>query len=469
MKPIFALSLAALVTMGCRSRPVDDEVRRDPVATPDAAPPEPLRHVWSKVFTGGGDRLPRDLAGDRAGNLTIVGRFSNTVDWGNGPVVSSGGTDAFVVSLDAAGGVRFARGLGGSGYDEAFAVAMHDDGSVRIGGGLVGSADFGTGSIGTGVESAPFLATLGPDGKTRDARVLSGRGEVRGLVAAADTFVAGRDLVAKACKLQSQVIAARVGPAGEVRWTTCLEDHGFGGAERIALAPNGDVVVCGTFRANLILGGKTIVMQDKEFMYVASSPELPFVARLAGDTGAPIWVKAGLAKESVKSLGLAVAPDGSIALGGQFFGDLDFAGQKFAATRYGDGFVVELGPDGAPRFGLAFADPNEADAVAGLAYSEGWLVAGKAGPGVKIGSATAKAAGAFVARIARTGEVSWARRFRGGSPIGLVRGAGIGLAGDLFTSAGTATAIDLGGGPLTGAPLDGGTRFETFVANFNGP
>jgi hypothetical protein len=54
------------------------------------------RDGWSRSFGPGGEQLARAMVVDAADRITIVGGFDSTIDFGWGPLTSSG-TDAFVV------------------------------------------------------------------------------------------------------------------------------------------------------------------------------------------------------------------------------------------------------------------------------------------------------------------------------------------------------------------------------------
>lgn len=74
------------------------------------------------------------LASSSGGGVLATGNFAGEVELGEGAaahtLVSEGPSDAFVVSLDAGGELRWARRLGEAGSDFGFAVAAQDDGSA---------------------------------------------------------------------------------------------------------------------------------------------------------------------------------------------------------------------------------------------------------------------------------------------------------------------------------------------------
>jgi hypothetical protein len=68
------------------------------------------RHTWSKAFgNGSGNTNMYSVAGDLAGNVDVTGVFNGTVDFGGGPMTSTGNIgDGFVAQLGPDGSLRWA-------------------------------------------------------------------------------------------------------------------------------------------------------------------------------------------------------------------------------------------------------------------------------------------------------------------------------------------------------------------------
>lgn len=466
-----ACVLVAMIALGaCRDRA---SVKKDPTpaASIDAGAKLHAQPLWSKLISGDEDHLPLGVAADPAGNVVVVGRFAGELAPG---VASRGSSDAFAVALAADGQRRWARALGGFSWDEANAVAIASNGSTIVGGHVTGSADFGTGSLGAGFDQAPFVVSLDVDGKTEWARLLSGDGEVDGLALApsGELALAGRALVRGVCKGNADVVAARLKPNGDVAWSTCMDSNGYGNAERVVVDRKGDVIVCGVFRLRLVLGGVVYAAQEADFLHVAGAPNQVFVAKLAGATGVPIWVRAGAGGDAA-CRALAVDADGAIAIGGYYVDALAFDDRKLPAFGFRDGFVIVFEEGGAPRPSAAIADARYGDSVGGLVFAERGeiLVAGVAGKSASLGAFSAPTDGAYVAAFGRNGGLRWSHRFEGGTltPIGLARSDRglLTLAGDLFSTS-EGASINLGGDALIAHAVDGGgTRFDVFVARLS--
>jgi hypothetical protein len=119
-------------------------------------------HLWSARF---GDALDQAAAGvsvDGQGNIVIAGYFNGTIDFGGGPLVSAGRSDAFVARLDPAGGLRWSRRLGGALSDRANSVTTDGLGAVILGGSFEGEVE--DGAFFTWATGGPdaFVAKLDP-------------------------------------------------------------------------------------------------------------------------------------------------------------------------------------------------------------------------------------------------------------------------------------------------------------------
>ena len=115
---------------------------------------EPTR-AWSSednqvgVFGGTGVDYISSMAVDGSGTTYSVGAYEGTVDFdpgsGTESLTSTGADDTFVVKLDSAGELVWAKSLGGSSHDQAVDVASDDSGNVYVLGRFYGTADFDPG------------------------------------------------------------------------------------------------------------------------------------------------------------------------------------------------------------------------------------------------------------------------------------------------------------------------------------
>jgi hypothetical protein len=118
-------------------------------------------HVWSKRFgsTSGDVSLGVDV--DGSGNVVMTGYFTGSVNFG-GTVLSSSGLDVFVAKYNSAGTHIWSKRFGGFDTQIPNGVAVKSTGEVTVVGYFAGSIDFGTGLLSSLGSYDAFVASIGP-------------------------------------------------------------------------------------------------------------------------------------------------------------------------------------------------------------------------------------------------------------------------------------------------------------------
>lgn len=304
---------------------------------------------WARGFGGSADEAVLDVAAAGTGALYAAGHFSGTspVDPGQGiAVISAGDQDGFLASWTAAGTLRWAISVGGTGADAAHAVATGAGGAVFLGGAFSGAADLAPGAATVAVISAGgtdgFVARYDEAGAVAWARGFGGPADdqVRpgGLAALADgstyatgdftgtaDFDGGAAVLARTSLGQADGFVVRHGPDGALVWALTM-----GGAEddaglSAAVAANGGVIVTGAYggtaRFDPGAAATSLIARGS-----AGATEL-FVVRYSA-AGSFAWavgvggaVSGGQAQGS--GSGLAVDGSGNVVVGGSFYGSAD--------------------------------------------------------------------------------------------------------------------------------------------------
>jgi hypothetical protein len=87
-------------------------------------------HVWSKSFGTINSDQGRAVAVDNSGNVVITGYFLGTIDFGGGPITTSGGLNTFVAKYSAGGSYLWSQGYTGS--NQSWGVATDRNGNVGV-------------------------------------------------------------------------------------------------------------------------------------------------------------------------------------------------------------------------------------------------------------------------------------------------------------------------------------------------
>jgi hypothetical protein len=121
-------------------------------------------HVWSKRFGDALDQVPWGIAADSSGDVLVTGYFTDTVDFGGGPVQSAGGQDAFLTNLTGSGAYKSSKRFGDASDQSGKGVAVDASGNVVVVGFFDGQADFGGGPVQSAGGQDVFLFKLDADG-----------------------------------------------------------------------------------------------------------------------------------------------------------------------------------------------------------------------------------------------------------------------------------------------------------------
>jgi hypothetical protein len=265
--------------------------------------------LWTGNTSSGAFAVVRNLAVDASDNVLAVGEFRGTINIGGKSMTSNGGgndVDLFAAKLDTNGSAAWLkRGGNNSAAQYAQAVAVDQSGNAVIAGRYSGSLDLGGGACNLG-------NSAGGD----------------------DAFV------------------VKLSPTGTCVWGKKVGDTDNQGAYGVAVTPTGDVVVTGTLRGNGDFGGGSLAS--------AGSSDV-FVAKLAASNGAQLWARRYGDSSSQTALGVAVDPNGDIAVVGSFTGSIDFGNGALTSAdpATDDVFVAKLsGSDGSPVWAQRYGDAS---------------------------------------------------------------------------------------------------------------
>jgi hypothetical protein len=128
--------------------------------------------LWGRgvgMTTSSWPEQPMGMALDAAGNCYLAGMFDRAnVNFGGVILTNHGGSDVFVAKYNTGGGIEWAKGVGGSGYDFCGSVAVDEEGNCYVTGSFSGGdADFDGELLASAGNSDIFVVKFGPEGKLR--------------------------------------------------------------------------------------------------------------------------------------------------------------------------------------------------------------------------------------------------------------------------------------------------------------
>lgn len=307
-----------------------------------------------EAMGGGGTEFDTafGVATDHQGNTYSVGSFQNSAKFGE-LEMSGANEEIFIVKYDNTGNEVWVKSAGGSDNDRAMSVRVDDGGNLFIVGYCSGSATFG--SITTDPVGGGFIARLDANGEFQWVKVFP--------------------------KLDLQI--------------NMIVD--------IALDATGNAFVTGTIGNNANIDGHMITVGGETNT---------LVAKLSASDGKVMWLKNFTGTTSNDGNAIDVGSDGSIYVGGGFFGTVNFETQTFngSATDL-DAFLVKMNASG--------------DVVWATHYSgNGWnniydivhdgnneaIVTGYFGSELTVSGISVNAGGhenVFVSKISSGGTIAW--------------------------------------------------------------
>lgn len=279
--------------------------------------------LGQRCYGGSGTDEAWDMAPTADGGCVIVGH-SNSMDGQVGP--TAGGSDYWVLRLNAAGDIVWQRSVGGSLADEAWAVEVAPDGGFFVAGwtssvdgdfgGSAGEEDYGIVRLSADGELV-WQRSLG--GTSRDQATAICSRTAGGCVVGGITYSSDGDVTEQGGQGDGWLVA--LDEAGELQW-----QRTYGGTHANAIidlipSPGGGYVGVGTD---------------------ANSPQLDLWALRVDETGTLLWeaVYGGSADDQGRCV--LTTPDGGYLLGGHSYSNDGDVGSNNGLQ---DMWLVELGAD----------------------------------------------------------------------------------------------------------------------------
>ena len=333
------------------------------------------------------------MTSDAQGNRYFAGSFRGTVTFGSTTLSSPNTSDIFVAKLNGAGAYQWVVQAGGADNDSGGSVAVDATGSVYVTGTYIGPATFGLLAVAS-VTPVPFgytdafVARLDGAGnwlwvRTGGGNRSDGAGPVVldasgnayvGLFFGGATAQFGPFSVANAdgpTSTTSDVVIAKLDPAGTWRWARSAGSGGYDWVSRLALDDAGHLFAYGSFEGNSLgLGNLTIRNSGSgsNDVYIAQL-DTAGTWRWARDAGGTFIDLDG---------GMALDWAGNAYIAGYFrspsmsFGTLNLPSHS-GTSQIGELFVAKI--DNAGNWVWARASGSASNVIGDLAVSSGAEIA----------------------------------------------------------------------------------------------
>ncbi|HUS68850.1 MAG TPA: SBBP repeat-containing protein [Kofleriaceae bacterium] len=340
-----------------------------PVKPATPSPPLPadpggkgkLQHGWSTHLGGTDAESGRHIAVDARGNVYVTGIFRDKVDFGDGTVLTADGPDGFVAAIGPDGKTRWARRMGGKGDDIADTIAVDPQGNVVVGGSFSYELEIGDGKMTSKGADDLFVVKLDPAGKRLWGKRLGG-GDVD---AAEGVAIDAKGNIAVIGSYSQEIEVGSEKLIGEGDTDILLT----------MLDPDGKVLWARSWSSMGPDEGRAVGFDKDGNLYALAefSREVDFgggplksggnrdlVIVKLDPTGAHVWSRRFGAQLDELATGMAVDPVGSVVVTGAFDDVLDLGdGAPMKTAGRSDVFVFKLGPDGSTQWGKRLGDKDE--------------------------------------------------------------------------------------------------------------
>jgi hypothetical protein len=462
--------VAGISCSGTPEDPVGEELGEASLAVCDATPQSVA--LWGKQYGDVRAQRGRQVAMDPSGNVVATGRFDGVVDFGGGPFTNTGGEDAWVAKLDAAGNHLWSRAWGDSTalYTQGVAVGVDSAGGVLVTGNISGSANFGGGTLTSAGQDDIFVVKLDANGnhvwskRYGDANIQYAQSitaDPAGNVLVAGYFQGAVDFgtgVLTSAGNFDAILLKLNGATGATMWAKRVGTQTFQDTWDVASDASGNIHLAGNFQGSINLGGPTLTSP--------SNQDFDTYAAKFDTNGNHLWSLQGGGAGDGFMHNLAVDSAGNVALAGAFGGVLNMGAVSLTSAGDEDIFVVKVTPAGSVSWGKRYGDAGFQRAVAVTFDPAGNIgFTGRFFSTLDLGGGVMTSAGdadLFVAELDAAGNHLWSKRYGD-----LQYQGGYGIAadafGDLYITGRFAGLLALESGSMTA----GGQR-DILIAKFRG-
>ena len=409
-------------------------------------------------FGGQENDLGLNVVVDSLGNTYVTGQFRATVNFGNGNITSAGYNDIFVLKLDSAGAFQWVYTAGASNSDSGYGIALDSSGNVFITGAFTNTVNFGNGNITSTGNMDIFVLKLNSSGEFEWVFTVGGSSSdfpqsidvdssgnlyITGNFSGTVDFGSGNITSAGF----EDIFVLKLNSSGEFEWVFTGGSTGTDRGNAISVDVNGNAVVTGFIKyvANFSSASCTSNGSSDIFFLKLNSDGTLFSLHCEGGTG--------------EDFGNAVDldSDGNAYFTGEFSGTVNFFGTE-DITSEGVGsediFVVKL--NSASTFQWVYTAGGNSDDhglgikvdSSGNSYITGYF-SGTVNFGNGIIHTGIGSYDLYVLKLDSSGEIQWV--YTAGELLTTVIGEGVDIdtSGNVYVTGYFYKTVDFGGGDVT--------------------
>ncbi len=400
-----------------------------------------------------GNTLLFDVDVDPSGNTLLAGRYSGTIDFGDGALIDVGGSDIFLARHDSADKLIFSKSYGGPGPAGIIHGAVNAQGNIYATGDI---SDTSSMSFGGQMLTGPGVwnVALGPSASPLifddmiSSPLMMGNATPYGVAASANgasVFVGFYNGTISIGPTNLTAVAGTDGymvkfdPTGQIAWTKSIGGTGHDNMTGIKIGADDNLYTTGYFTETMMFGpnGNSLTSFGGSDIFVAKF----------GPAGLSKWVRqiGGMGEEFIFGT-IAVAPNGDVVVAGNASDPISVEGTMLPAAGGADLFIARYATDGTFRWAKRYGDMGGQYLEALAVDPQGnILVTGPFDGSIDFGSGSLSApatGAAYLAKLDPTGAPIFARTI--GGQLGSIRLAADGLSSVLIAGSGVNVSFDSG-------------------------
>lgn len=298
----------------------------------------------------------RGIAVDGAGNCFVTGEFTDQAQFADQSVTSRGNMDFVLAKYSPQGKLLWLQTAGGTEIDRGYGVAVDQAGNSYVTGHFQSPTfQIGDKTLKNHGDYDYFIAKYDSAGKLLWAESAGGTGYDYGhgiaVTPEGDCYVAGSfagEVSFGGSQSKSKqgraLFVAKYDTNGKVLWSRLAENGRSQSGHQIAVDKTGNCYVCGFITGLVELDGQKVGTDSKV--------QDIFLAKLS-PTGKLVWSANSGGQANGLSTGVAVDQRGNCYLTGMFKNEAKFGESTLKSTGAFDIFVARINADGSPAWAYA--------------------------------------------------------------------------------------------------------------------